>query len=185
MKYLIFVLLFFCSYSFSYDKSSDNPWLVDADKGDSFSQAMLAQTLYDEGKYNEAKKWFEKSANQNDAIGQYGLGMMYHRGVVEKDSQKAVKLFKLSADQGFPQAMLMLAILYEGGGIVDKDLHEAMKLYKKAADIGNPLGLYKVGTFYEKGFGVKQNRNLAKEYFGLACDKGAQVGCDEYKRLNQ
>ena len=38
---------------------------------------------------------------------------------------------------------------------------------------------------YKNGYGVKQDKKIAKEWFGKACDGGFQVGCDNYKILNQ
>ena len=38
---------------------------------------------------------------------------------------------------------------------------------------------------YGNGEGVRQDYKKAKEWFGKACDNGSQVGCDEYKKLNE
>ena len=38
---------------------------------------------------------------------------------------------------------------------------------------------------YDNGEGVRQDKKRAKEYFGKACDGGLQIGCDNYKILNQ
>ncbi len=46
------------------------------------------------------------------------------------------------------------------------------------------MACYNLGVFYLKGKGVRQNYFEAKEYYGKACDLGLQIGCDDYKRLN-
>ena len=38
---------------------------------------------------------------------------------------------------------------------------------------------------YDNGYGVKQDYKKAKEWYGKACDAGVQIGCDNYKLLNQ
>jgi uncharacterized protein len=42
-----------------------------------------------------------------------------------------------------------------------------------------------LGAMYEDGVSVRQDYKKAKEWFGKACDNGFQIGCDEYKKLNQ
>ncbi|MFZ7255361.1 MULTISPECIES: SEL1-like repeat protein [Avibacterium] len=39
--------------------------------------------------------------------------------------------------------------------------------------------------YYEYGLGVKQDKRKAKEYYGLVCDSGEQLGCDNYRKLNE
>nr|WP_314734839.1 Sel1 repeat protein [uncultured Campylobacter sp.] len=35
------------------------------------------------------------------------------------------------------------------------------------------------------GQGIGQNFSTAKEYYGKACDLGLQLGCDDYRKLNE
>ena len=44
---------------------------------------------------------------------------------------------------------------------------------------------YNLGVFYANGEGVKQDYFKAKEWFGKACDGGVQLGCNNYKKLNE
>ena len=32
---------------------------------------------------------------------------------------------------------------------------------------------------------MRQNKSKAKDYFGKACDMGLQLGCDNYRKLNE
>ena len=58
-----------------------------------------------EKNYNEAFKWFRKSAEQGNAIGQYNLGRMYNNGEgVKQDKKEAIKWFRKSAEQGNEKA---------------------------------------------------------------------------------
>ena len=55
--------------------------------------------------YNEAVKWYRKSAEQGDADSQCNLGHMYAQGLgVQKDYYEAEKWTKKSAEQGNAQA---------------------------------------------------------------------------------
>ena len=38
---------------------------------------------------------------------------------------------------------------------------------------------------YDNGYGPKQDKRVAKQWFGKACDGGDQMGCENYKILNQ
>ena len=42
-----------------------------------------------------------------------------------------------------------------------------------------------LGFSYKYGQGVRQNFSTAKEYYGKACDLGLQLGCDDYRKLNE
>ena len=55
--------------------------------------------------YAEALRWFQKSALQGNAGGQYMLGDMYSRGeVLERDDGEAVSWYRKAAEQGYPHA---------------------------------------------------------------------------------
>lgn len=56
---------------------------------------------------------------------------------------------------------------------------------QKACDGGDAAGCALLGVRYEEGEGVKQNKSKAKELYGKACDMKLQLGCEEYKRLNE
>ncbi|WP_172920060.1 tetratricopeptide repeat protein, partial [Capnocytophaga canis] len=60
----------------------------------------------------EAVKWYRKSAEQGNALGQYNLGVMYDYGYgVPKDEAEAVKWYQKSARQGNEDAQKRLKIL--------------------------------------------------------------------------
>lgn len=51
--------------------------------------------------YEEAVKWYLRSANKGDADGQYRLGVMFYRGDgVEKSNIEAHKWWNLAASHG-------------------------------------------------------------------------------------
>ena len=136
-----------------------------------FSQSSLAASFQDE----------LKKANQGNPEAQYMLGL---KKAVRQDYAEAIKWFKLAADQGNPGAQSNLGFLYENGFGVRQDYAEAFKWYKLSADQGNAYGQFYLGTLYFYGQGVRQDYVEAKEWFGKSCDNGFQMGCKEYRALN-
>ncbi|MBO8092775.1 MAG: sel1 repeat family protein [Prosthecochloris sp.] len=53
------------------------------------------------------------------------------------------------------------------------------------AESGNVGAQYTIGLKYDNGRGVKQDKRKEKEWFGKACDNGSQMGCDNYRKLNE
>lgn len=65
------------------------------------------------------------------------------------------------------------------------DYQKAAQLWQKACDGGEALSCGGLGDLYAEGKGVRQNFSTAKQYYGKACDLGLQVGCDNYRKLNE
>jgi TPR repeat protein len=58
-----------------------------------------ADAAFGRGDYAEAVKWFQKAANQGNAIGQSSLGVMYQHGKgVPQDYAEAAKWYRKAAD---------------------------------------------------------------------------------------
>jgi len=58
-------------------------------------------------------------------------------------------------------------------------------LLKNACESGDADSCSYLGDLYKNGWHIKQDRSLAKEFYGKACDLAEQIGCDEYKQLNE
>lgn len=128
--------------------------------------------LYRSGKYQEAFPFFESSANQGDAMGQFGLGFLYEEGLaVQQDYQKALAYYQLSAAQGNAKAQCNLGWFYEQGLAVQQNYPEAVRYYQLSADQGNADAQYNLGCLYQKGFGVQQNYREAVRYYQLSADQ--------------
>jgi len=86
-------------------------------------EASDAQDYYETGSryyrsldYAEALKWYRKSADQGEAIGQTQLGFMYYFGQgVSKNLTEAKKWFHKAALQGNEEALEMMKLLKEKG----------------------------------------------------------------------
>ena len=76
------------------------------------------------------------------------------------------------ADQGFPEAQLILGSMYHSGKGVPRDYKQAMIWNRKAADQGNAQAQFILGAMYYEGQGVPQNNAQALMWFHKAADQG-------------
>jgi TPR repeat protein len=106
----------------------------------------------------EALKWYRKTAEQNNALGQYCVGLSYANGSgVPKDYAEAVKWFRKAAEQNDAQAQASLGLGYANGRGVAKDEVEAVKWYRKAAEQNDAQGQLNLGACYVLGQGVAKD----------------------------
>ena len=92
---------------------------------------------------NEAEGivWLRRSAGQNQAWGQYYLGLAYLNGVgVPKDGKEGAELTRKAAEQGLAPAQAAMAQLLLAGRDVPRDDAAAAKYARRAADQGNADG---------------------------------------------
>jgi TPR repeat protein len=90
--------------------------------------------------YVEAVGWFRKAADQNLAIAQYDLGVMYNNGSgVPQDYAEAVRWYRKAAEQNYADAQGRLGVLYQEGLGVPQDYVEAHKWFNLASAQGDTL----------------------------------------------
>ena len=64
----------------------------------------------------QAKEYFEKAAENEEAGGHYNLGVMFLKGIgVKKDVKLACKYFIVAANAGQPKAFYQLAKMFHTG----------------------------------------------------------------------
>lgn len=72
---------------------------------------------------SQAKEYFEKAADNDDAGGRYNLGVMYLKGIgVKKDVKMACNFFILAANAGQPKAFYQLAKMFHTGVGLKKNI---------------------------------------------------------------
>ncbi|HEV2495402.1 MAG TPA: tetratricopeptide repeat protein [Terriglobia bacterium] len=111
-----------------------------ADQGNAEAQALLG-LMYNLGRgvprdYVQAEKWYRAAADQGNAQAECQLGSMY----LKKDPTRALKLLKLSAEQGFSDSYLIIGLAYMSLKDVPRDLVEADMWLNLAAAHDDPLG---------------------------------------------
>ncbi len=102
------------------------------------------------------------------AFAEYKLGEFYYSGeVVEKNYDKAIELFKQSANRKSfgERAAFKLGNFYEYGEIpLNKDLKEALHWYEIAAKTNKEAQLI-VANMYYQGIGTEKNYEKAKIFY--------------------
>lgn len=88
-----------------------------------------------------------QQAEQGNALAQAKLGAMYLLGQedVQKDEKKAAEWMEKSAQQGFLEAQVITAALYDRGLGVVMDVKKATAWYEKAAAQGHKPSLAILG----------------------------------------
>lgn len=150
-----------------------------ADGGHAEAQARTGHILYRAAANNQALEYFRKSAAQNNANGQYGVGFMYQggEGGVEQDMVEARKWYALAAQQGHMLSIHMLAEACIGpsNAILSKVLNKAKadKMILDAATLCGPDPLSWIKRAVDIDY-VPAVTALASAYrsgmYGLAAD---------------
>ena len=123
--------------------------------------------------YEEAVKWYLKSANQGNAWSQNRLGDCYMNGNgVPKNPETAVKWYTLGANNQDKTAQYNLASCYMNGTGVAKNCAMAFDYYCKAANQGHEWAQYAVGFCYEFGQGVGVDYIQACRWYQKAAEQG-------------
>jgi uncharacterized protein len=108
----------------------------------------------------------------------------YQRG----DYETAVRLWRLSGDEGNVEAQFNLGLLYSSGQGGPQDYAQALIWYRKAADQGDARAQVYLGGMYRVGRGVRQDYAQAVAWFRKAANQGnlfAQADLGEMYRDGQ
>lgn len=141
----------------------------------------VASTAADQS-FEEVKALAEKG----DGFYQAYLGSYYAQGRgVRQDHSKAFYWYQKSAKQGNNFGQAGVGLSYNLGRGVRQDHSKALEWFKKSAKQNNSSAQVYIGSMHEAGQGVRQNKTTAKEWYGKSCDNGNQLGCDEFRRLNE
>ena len=164
-----------------------------------------AQELYDEGKVEEAAElglpkaqgimadrffhgkngvtqdseecveWAKRAAAGGDEMGQFRLGVAYHRGHggLAKDWELALTWYEKAAEQGCQTSMVNLGRVYFFGGHgVAKNEAAAVNWYRRAAKVGDDFGQLNLARCYYNGQGVDQSLRKARRWLEKSADQG-------------
>lgn len=140
------------------------------------------RTHYLYGRALDAAKRYGEAAEQYSAADRAGyaraaaaLGGLYYLGFgVQKDTAKAIGLYRRAGDKGFAEAYAILGTIYLEQS--PPNYRQAIAAYDRATRGGSPLGLVGLGELYGGGFGVTKNQARAASLFQQAADKGERLG---------
>ena len=153
-----------------------------AANGEASAQFEVA-ARYAEGRgvqqdFEEAVKWYKRSASTGFALSQYRLGTLYERGLgVTKDIQRARIWYERAAAKGNIKAMHNLAVLAAGSTVGKPDYTKAARWFTAAAEHGLGDSQFNLAILYQHGLGVEQNNEQAYQWYALAAIAGdAEAG---------
>ncbi|MGN1393687.1 MAG: hypothetical protein ACI4V7_06600 [Succinivibrionaceae bacterium] len=158
---------FFYTHPINDYASAAKWWTIAAESG-SVSAMYNMGVLYAKGlgvpkNLKQAELWWFKAAKKGDTLAVSDLGLLYLKGNkefnIEQDTEEAIRLLHLSAEQGDSQGIVNLAYAYKYGVGVPKNEVEAFNLYSLAATNGYPKAMYELGMSYINGIGCEKNIN--------------------------
>lgn len=142
-----------------------------ADAGHPKAQVLLAELLDRAEIDEEAASYYRKAAEQGDADGMFGLGVMLASGEgVKKDLPEARRWISKAAEQSHQQAINVIAQAYLTGdlGVSDKERNspDALRWVELAANNDYLPALDALAEAYRTGAGlpVSANEKLAADY---------------------
>ena len=141
-------------------------------KGRGIAQdSLMAVKLYKEsvkaGNAQLVKQREENVERNKSAFDINLLADLYYHGcgtTVKKDTQQALKYYKMAAESGSTEALIKVAAIYDQ----DKMYAEALPYFKQSADKGNALAAYKYGEYLCNGKGTIVDKTTAATYLEKA-----------------
>jgi uncharacterized protein len=134
---------------------------------------QAGMTAYDGEDYATALREWQPLAEQGDALAQYHVGMLYHKGRgVPQDDAQARKWYANAAAQGQAKAQFSLGTLYFNGEGGPKDYQQALRWFRLLANQGEALAQTKLGIMYDDGEGVPKDKVQAYKWISLAATNG-------------
>jgi len=122
----------------------------------------------------QARKWYEKAAKQDNGPAQYNLGQIYH-AAGENDPhgyEKARYWYEKAVEAGVMQAYNNLGALYLEGKGVKKDQQKAFELFQEGAKMGDASAQVNVAVLYAWGEGITNDKMKAYDNFKKALVSG-------------
>lgn len=141
-----------------------------ANAGNAIAQYQLATSQIASGEITSGVALLRSSEAQGLAAAQYELANLHISGIgVERDSARAIPLYKAAAEAGNVGAMHNYATL-----IADTPGREAeaANWYLRAAEMGLVEAQFNIATMYESGTGVSPSLHRALYWYKLAAASG-------------
>ena len=89
------------------------------------------------------------------------------------DYAGALKIWQPKADQGDPDAMTNIGVLYQYGLGIPRSMKKAAAMYERAAQLGFVTAQYDLGNLYYDGNGVDRDRKQAARWYTAAAQGGS------------
>lgn len=141
------------------------------------AENLVGKCYFDGTGVNEdkitARKWFTKSAEQDNSAALYNLAVCFELGEGgEQNTSKALQLYLRSGNLGYANAQVKLSQLYFEGIEFEKNDVEAFDWAMKAAKQQNSAGEFLLGWYFVDGVGTEVNKKKALEWIQQAKNHG-------------
>jgi uncharacterized protein len=111
------------------------------------------------------------------AADKYNLAVRFERGIgVRQNYREAVRWYRLSAMQAYPEAQYKLCEFSEQGQGLPQDYQEALRWCGLAANQGHGRAMFMLGRLYHTGHGVQRDVVRAHMWYNLASAYGYEEG---------
>ena len=129
---------------------------------------------YNNNGYEAAFKYFKQASEYSDPEAQYELGLCFFEGKgVNCDINEAIKMWKLSAEQGFVIAQYRLGMEIPDEFLEDDEkVKEGMKWLEMAAKQGYSEAQWQLSNFYATDWLSVYNPLLATQWMKAAAEQG-------------
>ena len=140
-----------------------------------YKKALKQDAMMDTQETRDILQSLKDAAEQGDAEAQYTLGMCFQHAAgyyaeeghtayltgggiaFGADTRKVLAWFEKSAEQGYVDAQIAIAMCYAQGTGVSQDDVEAAKWMRKAADQEHAVAQRLLASYYYGGIGVPRN----------------------------
>ncbi len=152
-------------------------YLASAKQGYHRAEHAVGRAFFD-GKgpaqnYKKALGWFERAAEQDNALSYFRIGYMYSNGLgVPVDYALAAAYYEKAVEKGDAAAMNNLANFYFEGKGVEKSEAKAFELYEIAAGEDEVVACYNIGKKYLVGDGVELREEEGVEWLAKSGEGG-------------
>ena len=146
-----------------------------ANEGNSKAQWVLGQ-LFLTGSYipqnsEQGRIWLKKSANANNAYGQFLYGNSFMNGVTN-DYESAFYWINEANKKKLPESYALLGELYKNGFGTSRDIKKAFELNLEGAKLGDQTAMFNVAYSYGQGVGIEANQTEAFKWYKILADAG-------------
>jgi len=126
--------------------------------------------------WGEVFRLLSRAQEAGDPRAAYALATWRLHGkepYVKRDVKEAVRLLKIAADDGVPEALYDLAVCYQNGEGVRENDRKAFDLYLRAALKGEVDSVVEVARCLKYGRGVERNLLASRAFLDHAADMSA------------
>jgi len=153
------------------------------------SQNILAKTILVTGLLSISSTSFAAQEPTRDEVFEQGIYYLTREKSSQDEKQKdyllGLEKIQNAADQGFPEAVYSLGLMYFKGELVRKDYSQAKRWFQKGAENNHAMSQYKLAKMYLSGLGGKVDISEAKKWFKRASANGVEEAKYNIDLINQ